>query len=103
MNKDCQHKEKQILENATVLQDNFHVLEYLLVCQCLSLNMCALDPMVGHLKRSLPNPNCVCRFKDMEIMYGKAKTEGDLHFPIHPAPTYQKDGEKKLYHLMYNH
>lgn len=28
-------------------------------------------------------------------MYGNPKTERDLHFPIHPAPTYQKE-EKKV-------
>ena len=32
----------------------------------------------------------------MEIMYSKSKIKRHLHFPIHPAPTYQKEGEKVI-------
>lgn len=58
--------------------------------------MRALNPMVQHLTRSLSSSTWICSFKDMEIMYGKPKTKRDLHFPIHPAPTYQKEEEEVI-------
>lgn len=56
--------------------------------------MRVLDPIVRQMTRSFPRSNWICRFKDMEIMYGKPKTKRDLHFPIHPPATYQKEGKK---------
>ena len=84
---------QQFLENAKGLQDSFHILECLLVYPCLRQNMHARAPIVSHLARPLPSSNWMCKVKNTETIYGKWKTRRDLHFPIHPPPTYQKEGK----------